>query len=134
MNNNYNNQSKTLINYIVQKGDYINKIALKYRCSVDDILVWNGLNSPNITSGTILKIWTPNQIENSITDDSNSDKQNEKLIKKTVVYTIQKGDTLYSISQKFIGTTIADIMLNNKLTNESNLIPGNQLIINTISN
>ena len=134
MNNNYNNQSKTLINYIVQKGDYINKIALKYRCSVNDILVWNDLNSPNITSGTILKIWTPNQIENSITDDSNSDKQNEKLIKKTVVYTIQKGDTLYSISQKFTGTTIADIMLNNKLTNESNLIPGNQLIINTISN
>lgn len=134
INNNYNNQSKTLINYIVQKGDYINKIALKYRCSIEDILEWNSLKSPSITSGTILKIWTPNQLENTLTDDSNYDKQSEKLTKKIVVYTIQKGDTLFSISQKFNGVSIADIMINNKLNDSSSLIPGNKLIINTLSN
>ncbi len=134
INENYNNQSKTLVNYIVQKGDYINKIALKYRCSVEDILGWNNLKLLSLTSGTILKIWALNQAENSITDISNSDKKQENINKKLVVYTIQKGDTLFSISQKFVGTTVAEIMLYNKLTNESNLIPGTQLLINTISN
>ncbi len=133
-NANYNNQNKTLVTHIVNKGDYINKIALMYRCSVNDILKWNDLKSISLTSGTVLKIWTPNQIENSISDLSNSDKKLENTKKKLVVYTIQKGDTLFSISQKFAGTTVADIIQYNKLTNESNLTPGTQLIINTTSN
>ena len=120
---------------MVEQGDYLNKLAIKYRCSVEDIMDWNNLTSLNLTSGSILKIWTPNQSNTSMTDLSEKEQIKQvPLTQKKIIYTVQKGDTIYSISKKFSGTTIADIMKENNLTHENSLVPGTILKINTLIN
>ena len=127
--------SRVLISHMVEQGDYLNKLAIKYHCSVEDIMDWNDLTAFNLTSGTVLKIWVPDQVAMSMTDLSEKEPLKQApFIQKKIIYTIQKGDTIYSISKKFIGTTIADIMKENNLTNESSLVPGTTLKINTLTN
>lgn len=128
-------ESRTLITHIVGKGEYLNKIALTYRCSVNEIMEWNKLNSISLSSGTVLKIWAPNHIIASLTDINNNDTKNHNILtQKSIIYTIQKGDTIFSISQKFSGASVAEIMQSNQLTKDSHLVPGTQIKINTFSN
>ncbi|MEQ1506791.1 MAG: LysM peptidoglycan-binding domain-containing protein, partial [Myxococcota bacterium] len=42
--------------YVVQRGDSLSKIAIKYACSVDDLRSWNTLGSSVIQPGQKLKI------------------------------------------------------------------------------
>ncbi|PIP55214.1 MAG: lytic transglycosylase [Bacteroidetes bacterium CG23_combo_of_CG06-09_8_20_14_all_32_9] len=124
-------ESRTLITYIVKKGDYLNKLALKYHCSVKEIMEWNNLTVFSLTTGSILKIWAPDNMASSMIDISDNETIIQKsFTQKSVVYTVQEGDTLYSISQKFTGTTVAEIMQLNQLSKESALVPGTQLKIN----
>ena len=51
-------QGMTSIQYIVQKGDFLHKIAIRYGCTVDDISRWNNLTDRNISVGMKLVIWT----------------------------------------------------------------------------
>jgi len=53
----YTTKGKTKIVHIVEKGEYFNKIALKYKCSVDEIKSWNNLTSKNLHVGQKLDIW-----------------------------------------------------------------------------
>ncbi len=47
--------------HIVQKGEYLHKIAISYGCTLDDIYEWNGKNA-KIHPGDELTIWlTPQQ-------------------------------------------------------------------------
>ena len=46
------------IQYIVQNGDFLHKIAIRYGCTVDDICRWNGMTDKNISVGMKLVIWT----------------------------------------------------------------------------
>jgi len=132
-NTSYDKINKNVVNYVVKKGDYINKIALLYRCSVEDIQKWNNLNTLSLTTGSVLKIFTPLQSESVVNNENNS-QDNESANKKIIVYTIQKGDTVYSISQKFNGVDVTEILKNNKINENENLIPGNKLIISTTAN
>ena len=96
------------INYTVKKGDSLYKIATKYNTSINAIQKLNNLNNINLSVGQVLKI--PNSV-------SNNNKN----------YTVQKGDSLYSIAKKF-NTTIDSIKKKNNLTN--NLLSiGQKLII-----
>lgn len=49
--------NKTKIIYIVQKGDYFHKIAMKYNCSVENIKAWNRLTDYTLYPGQRLEIW-----------------------------------------------------------------------------
>lgn len=62
--NNY--PSKKATSYTVKKGDYLTKIAIDYRCSVEDIKKWNNLNSNKLTTGSTLILWTPCDVSNNI--------------------------------------------------------------------
>lgn len=96
------------INYTVKKGDSLYKIASKYNISVNDIQKLNNLNSINLSVGMVLKI--PINVSNNSTN-----------------YTVQKGDSLYSIAKKF-NTTVDSIKRKNNLT--KNLLSiGQKLII-----
>lgn len=84
--------------YIVQKGDTLYGIAQKFNTTVDKIKKLNNLTTNNLSIGQTLKISSSDNINNNV---------------KT--YTVQKGDTLYSIAQKF-GTTVSAISSLNNLT------------------
>ena len=85
------------INYTVKKGDSLYKIASKYNTSVSAIQKLNNLNSISLDIGMVLKI--PINNSNSGT-----------------TYTVQKGDSLYSIAKKF-NITVDSIKRKNNLTN-----------------
>ncbi len=95
------------ITYIVKKGDSLYSIAKKYNTSTDNIKNINNLKNNNLSIGQELKIPSTSQINNK-------------------TYTVQKGDSLYSIAKKF-NTTAEDIKKKNNLN--SNLISINQILL-----
>ena len=95
--------------YTVKKGDNLYNIAKKYNTSVPNILSFNNLTTSNLSIGQVLKIPSSSNIYNE------------------TIYTVKKGDSLYSISKKY-NTTVENIKQKNNLTN-NNLQIGQKLII-----
>ncbi len=96
------------IYYIVKKGDSLYSIASMYKTSVDEIKKLNNLTNNTLQIGQRL------------------------LIKKVTpqagkTYTVQKGDSLYSIAQKF-NTSVDNLKDINNLTTDS-LSIGQVLVI-----
>lgn len=105
--------------YIVKKGDSLYSIANKYNTTVDELKRINNLTSNILSIGQILKL----------PSDKASDVENEE---NTISYTVQKGDSLYSIARKY-DTTIDRIKDINNLT--TNLLSiGQVLLIPTDTN
>ncbi len=59
-------ENRVLLNHKVVAGDYLHKIAVKYNCTVDDILLWNPGANGDLTIGQILTIWVDNQTHKRI--------------------------------------------------------------------
>lgn len=105
--------------YIVKKGDSLYSIANKYNTTVDELKRINNLTSNILSIGQILKL----------PSDKVSDVEKEE---NTISYTVQKGDSLYSIARKY-STTIDKIKdLNNLTTNLLSI--GQVLLIPTDTN
>ena len=47
------------IEHTIKKGEFFHKIAIKYKCRIEDIVYWNNLKSENIYPGQKLTIWAP---------------------------------------------------------------------------
>lgn len=98
------------IEYTVKKGDNLYSIARNYGLTQSELMDYNNLTSNLLSIGQILKI--------PVSKDSTS---------QQTTYTVQKGDSLYSIAQKY-NTTVDSIKRKNNLT--SNLLSiGQKLII-----
>ena len=103
----------SLETYTVKSGDTLYSIAKKFDTTVDKIKSQNSLSADALTVGQVLKI--PSVI--SVTKPS-----------KTNVYTVEPGDTLYSLAREF-NTTVNNLKsLNNLITN--NLVIGQTIITN----
>ncbi len=86
------------LTHVVQKGETLYGIARKYGVTVDAIVALNGIKDPSrVLPGTSLEIPGTAAPEGA-----------------TVQYVVQKGDTLYSIAQRF-GTTVQDLVALNSL-------------------
>lgn len=99
------NEQET-ITYTVKSGDSLYKISNEYNTTVDAIKSANNLTSNLLSIGQVLKIPTDNNLETT--------------------YTVQKGDSLYSIAKKF-DTSIDEIKRLNNLS--SNLLSIGQILI-----
>ena len=105
--------------YTVKKGDSLYSIANKYNTTVDELKRINNLTSNILSIGQVLKL----------PSDKVSDVEKEE---NTINYTVQKGDSLYSIARKY-STTIDKIKdLNNLTTNLLSI--GQVLLIPTDTN
>ena len=105
--------------YIVKKGDSLYSIANKYNTTIDELKRINNLTSNTLSIGQVLKL----------PSDKVSDVEKEE---NTISYTVQKGDSLYSIARKY-STTIDKIKdLNNLTTNLLSI--GQVLLIPTDTN
>jgi peptidoglycan lytic transglycosylase D len=98
IDNNYSfgdNSPKTSANvnyYRVKKGDTIGEIAELYKVSTSNIRRWNSLRGNVIYAGKTLKIYSNadiNDLPESV--DSNSE----------YVHSVERGETLYGIAQKY---------------------------------
>ena len=105
--------------YTVKKGDSLYSIATKYNTTVDELKRINNLTSNILSIGQILKL--PSDKASNVEKKEN-----------TISYTVQKGDSLYSIARKY-DTTIDRIKdLNNLTTNLLSI--GQVLLIPTDTN
>ncbi len=59
----FNGKEKLI--HIVEKGEYFHKIALHYRCTIEDILKWNNIIDRKIHTGQELIIYNLHKIETS---------------------------------------------------------------------
>ena len=105
--------------YTVKKGDSLYSIANKYNTTVEELKRINNLTSNTLSIGQVLKL--PSDKASNIEQEKN-----------TITYTVQKGDSLYSIARKY-STTIDKIKdLNNLTTNLLSI--GQVLLIPTNTN
>jgi len=116
------------IEYIVQSGDNLGKIAEKYQVDIDDIKKWNSLNDNSIKISQVLKINQEEIIVSNITETKPKKVDNKNFNKSISYYTVRKGDSLYSISQKIKGVTVTDLQKWNGISGKS-LKPGMKLKI-----
>ena len=119
-------QEETRVVYKVRRGDVLGSIAIKHKVSVAQIKKWNNLRSNMIREGQLLKIYSKGSAHAASTVASNSPQR--QPLNGTQTYTVQPGDTLWTISRKFDGLTIEKIKSLNNL--EGNKIqPGQKLIL-----
>ena len=95
--------------YTVKKGDNLYSIARTYGTTVDKLKNINNLTSNNLSIGQVLKLPS---------SDTTKDK---------VVYTVQKGDSLYSIAREY-GTTVDALKKLNNITSNT-LSIGQKLLL-----
>ncbi|WP_115460762.1 lytic transglycosylase domain-containing protein [Winogradskyella aurantiaca] len=109
----------TKVRYRVRSGDYLGRIARKYGVRVSQIKQWNGLRSNNIRVGQRLTIYPRNAANVNI---SGSKSQTKAAPKKPVntkgkkTYTVQEGDSLWTIAQKFEGVSVDNLKEWNNIT------------------
>lgn len=102
--------------YVVQKGDSLWSIASKLEVSVNELKTLNNLSSNNLSIGQLLKVPT-----------NNSDNTGNNTTTPENIYTVQKGDSLWAIANKY-GTTVDNLKKANNLST-NNLSIGQTLII-----
>ena len=128
--------------YKVKSGDYLGKIASKYRVSVAQIKRWNNLKSNDIRIGQRLTIYRGGKAPSSSSSSNSSAKTSTTSSSSAssapkvstvdpnaeyTIYTVQSGDSLYQIAKKFPGVSAQNIMDFNGIG--SNIRPGMKLKI-----
>jgi membrane-bound lytic murein transglycosylase D len=142
---NENTQSDELVRkyHKVKRGEHLQSIAKRYNCTVSDLKNWNRLKGNNLVAGQKLSIYVPAYKK---TEKIASNKSTVKpatvaatpvkqkvnsvpVIKgdsKFAWHTVQPGDSLWKIAQRYEGMTVEQIKeLNNLQSN--NLKVGTKL-------
>ena len=109
-------EENTQTTYTVKSGDTLYSIANRFNTTVQALKTLNNLTSNTLTIGQILKIPTT---DNNLPEESTDE------------YTVQSGDSLYSIAQKF-NTTVNDLIEYNQLATTI-IQPGQVLKIPKVS-
>lgn len=106
--------------YTVKPGDSWWKIAKQHGVNHRTLAKWNG-KSPldTLSTGQKLVIWSNKQP---------SPLSSRKATTQKLRYPVRKGDSLYTIAQKF-RVTVRDLMRWNRLNKKKYLQPGQQLVI-----
>ncbi|MCH5243986.1 MAG: LysM peptidoglycan-binding domain-containing protein [Lentimicrobiaceae bacterium] len=144
--------------YRVQRGQTLSNIAAKFKVKVSDIMKWNNLRSSTIYPNQILYIYTddrPVQASSNLkfppdNTTGNTDKgkvsmtvtkprDDKPAVKspsqmqatRTYTHTVRKGETVYSISRRYQGSSVNDIIRTNKLNKKGTIYPGQTLKIVT---
>lgn len=124
----------TYTTYTVKKGDSLGKIASRHHTTIANIKRWNNLKRDTIVPGQRLKIYTgrgpaTTSVASSSSSSKSSGKSSTTVSGGYTVYTVRKGDTLYSIANKFPGVSLNDIMRINGLNRNSKIYTGQKLKI-----
>lgn len=109
--------------HTVAKGENIFQIAKINKVSVNDIMNWNNMTTTNINVGDKLKI--EKAIETEVLVEAPKKKMSKYEEQK--LYIVQKGDSLFKISQKH-HTTVTELKKKNNIQ-ENELQPGMKLKI-----
>ncbi len=134
---------QVITTHTVKKGETLNKISLEYGCSVENLVKWNNLKSQDILVGQKLKVTDTSQeaiasnesAKKPVKTNSAPSKKTQKKpanAQKYIWHTIQPGDNLWDIAEKYDGATVAEIKKLNKITNSQRLRPGQKIKITPV--
>lgn len=118
--------------YTVQSGDTLYRIAINNNTTVSALQDANSISGELIQPGDVLQL--PDCNSGTDTTVSTSGDQSSEPSTDVVApagsetYTVQSGDTLFKIAQRF-GTTVAALQDANNLSNPNQLSVGQELII-----
>ena len=119
--------SQERIRYRVRSGDYLGKIAERYGVGVSQIKRWNGLRSDNLRVGQRLTIFPRKPVTQvASAKPSKTKSSNSGTSLNSKVHTVQKGDSLWTISRQYPGVSIENLKEWNGLRG-NNLTPGTKL-------
>lgn len=107
--------------YTVKRGDVLNRIAEKYDVDTYDLKVWNHLKSSKIVVGQKLVILDDVEEVVEVQRTIKAERKTKQTIEKTKpkYHVVQRGDTLWSISQRYGGISIEKIKKMNGLRSNS---------------
>lgn len=119
------------IRYTVKSGDYLGKIANRYGVRVSDLKKWNGLRTTNLKVGQRLTIYPKRLNYTASRPVAKTTKTVKKEIPKgkKIEYTIQKGDSLWSISKQYPNVSVQQIKDWNGIRDANSLIPGKKIVL-----
>jgi len=115
------------IRYKVRSGDFLGKIAERYGVGVSQIKSWNGLRSNNLRIGQRLTIYPRGGRGVAVASQKKTTPKkpvNLSNVPQDKIHVVKSGDSLWTISQKYSGVTIA-------LLRKWNGISGNNLKLGT---
>jgi LysM repeat protein len=123
--------------YTVKQGECMALIAQKHSCTVENLMSWNNLKSQNLLVGQKLKILSSSGETASSTETKakaishpagTTAKTTAKPKAKYIWYTVQSGDNLWDIAEKY-DATVSDIKTLNNITNTQHIRAGQKIKI-----
>ncbi|MBX7224928.1 MAG: transglycosylase SLT domain-containing protein [Chitinophagales bacterium] len=140
--------------YTVKDGDNLGAISGWFQMGIKDLKKWNGLTSNNLVTGQELLLFTPKskydqyarlnyfskRLKDKITYHTDSKWLNLKMPEIfnfgkrkagdcNIYHTIQNGESLWIISQKYPNLTVEQMMEWNKIDKKTVLKVGSQIIV-----
>jgi D-alanyl-D-alanine carboxypeptidase len=145
--------------HTVRRGETLSSIAGEYNASVTAVKKWNHLSKSTIVKGQRLLVYVnvekrilikEDEIQKDGEDEeATASQQEENIVKQKpvvkaqppkqevapkpitnfVYHTVQPGDTLWNIAQKYKGVTVAQIKKTNKISSAKGLKAGTKLKI-----
>ncbi len=111
------------IEYTVQNGDSLWKVAKKYNVSIARLAKWNGMAPKDtLKVGQKLVIWQPSDFNLS----SQANQLSQNRVMRNITYKVRRGDSFARIAQKF-NVKISDIEKWNNVSRHNYLQPGQKL-------
>ncbi|MHB8625231.1 MAG: LysM peptidoglycan-binding domain-containing protein [Aggregatilineales bacterium] len=124
-----NAQQSGTTTYVVQPGDTLFRIALRYNVTVAQIAALNGIANPNlIFAGQTLQIPTGGPVVTATPPPPGVTVTPPPGGGGTTTYVVQSGDTLFRIASRF-GVTVAAIVQANGIVNPNLIFVGQVLTI-----
>jgi membrane-bound lytic murein transglycosylase D len=126
------NQPKTVIQtenitHKVKKGESLNLIAKEHKVQISDIQEWNKLKGTTIHPNQVLVVGKK-EIITPVSEEELAAKTPAKQNKSDFIYyTVQQGDTLWTIAQKHNGVSVEELKKLNNIINEKSLKPGQKI-------
>jgi len=120
------------VTYTVHRGESLGSISRRLGVSVDQICRENGISNPNkIQPGQKLTVTVKGepQLAQTVAAKSKSKATKENKIASTKkYYTVQRGDTAWSIAQRH-GLELDTMLKLNRLSRRANIYPGQRLVV-----
>ncbi len=115
--------------YLVKNGDNLNSIAKAHGISLEQLKIWNGLDSNFLIEGQRLVITSK---KSTMVQSETSHINTTAILKNSngfIRYIVEHGDTLFKISKKFDNIPISELRMTNNLHDVNYLKPGMELKI-----
>jgi membrane-bound lytic murein transglycosylase D len=117
--------------HLVKEGDNLQRIANEHGITLEQLKVWNGLDTNFLIAGQRLVITDKKTLEGPQPPDKdqnmNSNQQAGSNTDNYITYEVQYGDTLFKISRMFGHIPIAELRSENGLHDVNYLKPGTLL-------